>query len=240
MYVQYMCRGDKAWSRSFIYRDGDSGCAGRCVGGNVQTQALCFRSQSVFFPLQLIALSQRCSPPPYLDMIDNGFVLTEREAHEKMIQRRIVNRRSKKVVIRPQTPSQQEFVVRCKKEASNMLLGVSLKSRGVMILSAPPGPCQERPTNSILLSAIPSKCIIQFREPGCRRDPLFRCDVTTCELQDRTIVTIVTNHHAAMKSILMLRAIPLLCPPVQPTFLPTEKGLQHTLILQGGTGYLSL
>ena len=75
--------------------------------------------------LKLIALSQRRSPPPDLDMIENGFVLTESEAREKMITKRIVNRRSKKVIIPPQTPCELEFLTRCRKEASNMLLNVS-------------------------------------------------------------------------------------------------------------------
>ena len=38
-----------------------------------------------------------------------------------------------------------------------------------------------------------------------------RCDLLTCELEDRT----KEHHHTAMKSILMLRATPLFCPPVQ-------------------------
>ena len=57
-------------------------------------------------------------------MIEDGFVLTEAEAAEKMIKRRIVNRRSKKVIIPPQVPNEQQYVERCKKAASDMLLGV--------------------------------------------------------------------------------------------------------------------
>ena len=57
-------------------------------------------------------------------MIENGFVLTETEAREKMIKPRIINRMSKRVIIYPQVPCEEEYLVRCRKEASNMLLGV--------------------------------------------------------------------------------------------------------------------
>ena len=77
----------------------------------------------IFF--QLITLSQRRSPPPDLDMIQNGFVLTEKEALENMITKRIVNRRSKKVLLQPKELTEEEFVTRCREEASNMLMGVS-------------------------------------------------------------------------------------------------------------------
>lgn len=71
----------------------------------------------------IITLALRRRPPPDLDMIEDGFVLTEAEAAEKMIKRRIVNRRSKKVIIPPQVPNEQQYVERCKKAASDMLLG---------------------------------------------------------------------------------------------------------------------
>ena len=39
----------------------------------------------------------------------------------------------------------------------------------------------------------------------------FRCNVTTCELEDRT----KENRHIAMKSILVQRTIPMFCLPVE-------------------------
>ncbi|KAL9965873.1 hypothetical protein ACROYT_G029727 [Oculina patagonica] len=71
----------------------------------------------------LVTLAQRRRPPPDLDLIDNGFVLTEEESEERRITKRIINRMSKKVVIPPPALSEEEFVQRCREEASNMLLG---------------------------------------------------------------------------------------------------------------------
>lgn len=71
----------------------------------------------------IITLTLRRRPPPDLDMIENGFILTEAEAKEKMIKTRIVNRRSKKVLISPQVPNEQQYLERCRKAASDMLLG---------------------------------------------------------------------------------------------------------------------
>ncbi|XP_031566718.1 uncharacterized protein LOC116301746 [Actinia tenebrosa] len=71
----------------------------------------------------LITLSQRRSPPPDLDMIQQGFILNEAEALENMITKRIINRRSKKVIIQPKELSEEEFVARCREEASNILMG---------------------------------------------------------------------------------------------------------------------
>lgn len=58
-------------------------------------------------------------------MIENGFVLTEKEAAEKMVKRRILNRMSKKVIIPPQVQNEQDYMIRSKKAAFNMLLGVT-------------------------------------------------------------------------------------------------------------------
>lgn len=76
-------------------------------------------------------MAQRRRPPPDVDMIKNGFVLTEREARENMVQRRIVNRKSKRVIITPQTLTEKDYVARLKKEAFNMLMGVSFDLRAV-------------------------------------------------------------------------------------------------------------
>ena len=70
-------------------------------------------------------MAQRRRPPPDVDMIRNGFVLTEGEAKENMVHRRIVNRKSKRVIIAPQTLTEKDYVARLKKEAANMLMGVS-------------------------------------------------------------------------------------------------------------------
>ncbi|EDO40633.1 predicted protein [Nematostella vectensis] len=71
----------------------------------------------------LITLSQLSKPPPDLDMIEDGFILSESEAREKMITKKIVNRRSKKVVVLPSVLSKEEYVARCREEASNMVMG---------------------------------------------------------------------------------------------------------------------
>eukprot|EP00794_Sanderia_malayensis_P010968 gene10968-12130_t len=73
--------------------------------------------------LQLITLTQRRQPPPDLFMIKNGFVLTEREAIESRIKRRIRNRMSKKVFVPPKQLTEEEFVERCKTVISDILLG---------------------------------------------------------------------------------------------------------------------
>jgi hypothetical protein len=62
-------------------------------------------------------------------MIQNGFILHEKEALENMMTKRIVNRRSKKVIIQPEVLSEQQFIVKCREEASNILMGVSLTER---------------------------------------------------------------------------------------------------------------
>ena len=72
-------------------------------------------------------LSLRRRPPPDLDMIEDGFVLTEEESEQRRLTRRIINRRSKKVILPVPELSEEEYVQRCKEEASNMLLGVRKK-----------------------------------------------------------------------------------------------------------------
>ena len=67
---------------------------------------------------------QRRNPPPDLDMIEDGWVLTEKEAAEKMIKKRLINRMSKKIVVPPQVQGEKEYMQRCKKIALEMLLGV--------------------------------------------------------------------------------------------------------------------
>lgn len=67
---------------------------------------------------------QRRHPPPDLDMIEDGWVLTEKEAAEKMIKKRLINRMSKKIVVPPQVQGEKEYMQRCKKIALEMLLGV--------------------------------------------------------------------------------------------------------------------
>ena len=65
-----------------------------------------------------MTMAQRRRPPPDVDMIKNGFVLTEREARENMVQRRIVNRKSKRVIITPQILTEKDYMARLKKEKS--------------------------------------------------------------------------------------------------------------------------
>ena len=69
---------------------------------------------------------QRRRPPPDLDMIEDGWVLTEKEATEKMIKKRLINRMSKKIVVPPQVPGEKEYMQRCRKIALEMLLGVRI------------------------------------------------------------------------------------------------------------------
>lgn len=57
-------------------------------------------------------------------MIQDGFVLTEKEALENMVTKRIVNRRSKKVLLQPKQLTEEEFIARCREESSNMLMEV--------------------------------------------------------------------------------------------------------------------
>lgn len=71
----------------------------------------------------LVMLSLRRRPPPDLDLIEDGFVLTEEESEQRRLTRRIINRRSKKVILPVPELSEEEYVQRCKEEASNMLLG---------------------------------------------------------------------------------------------------------------------
>lgn len=71
----------------------------------------------------VITLMQRRHPPPDLDMIEDGWVLTEKEAAEKMIKKRLINRMSKKIVVPPQVQGEKEYMQRCKKIALEMLLG---------------------------------------------------------------------------------------------------------------------
>ncbi|KAJ7378278.1 54S ribosomal protein L17 mitochondrial [Desmophyllum pertusum] len=71
----------------------------------------------------LVSLAQRRRPPPDLDLIEDGFVLTEGESEERRITKRIINRKSKRVVQPLPVLSEEEFVIRCREEAYNMLLG---------------------------------------------------------------------------------------------------------------------
>lgn len=69
-------------------------------------------------------LSLRRRPPPDLDLIEDGFVLTEEESEERRLTKQIINRRSRKVILPIPVLSEEEYVQRCREEASNMLLGV--------------------------------------------------------------------------------------------------------------------
>lgn len=79
------------------------------------------------FCFQLVSLAQRRRPPPDFDLIEDGFVLTEGESEERRITKRIINRKSKRVVQPLPVLSEEEFVLRCREEAYNMLLGVRKK-----------------------------------------------------------------------------------------------------------------
>ena len=107
---------------------------GRCLTVSLEiyfNNALHFLQLKFFFTVylylhhfQIITLMQRRHPPPDLDMIEDGWVLTEKEAAEKMIKKRLINRMSKKIVVLPQLQGEKEYMQRCKKIALEMLLGV--------------------------------------------------------------------------------------------------------------------
>ncbi len=69
-------------------------------------------------------MTQRREPPPDLYMIKNGFVLTEEEAIESRIKRRIMNRMTRRVFIPPKKLTEEEFVEKCKTVVHDILLGV--------------------------------------------------------------------------------------------------------------------
>ena len=73
---------------------------------------------------QLINLTQRKQPPPDLFMIKKGFVITEDEAIELRIRRRIMNRMSRRIFIPPKELNEDEYVEGCKVAVKQILLEV--------------------------------------------------------------------------------------------------------------------
>ena len=70
-------------------------------------------------------MTQRRQPPPDLFMIKKGFVITEDEAIDLRIRRRIVNRMSKRMFIPPRQLTEDEFVEQCKTVVREILLEVN-------------------------------------------------------------------------------------------------------------------
>lgn len=58
-------------------------------------------------------------------MIKDGFVITEDEAIERRIRKRIVNRRSKRIFMPPKQLEETEFVAKCKNVVRDILLEVN-------------------------------------------------------------------------------------------------------------------
>lgn len=66
---------------------------------------------------------RRCSPPD-LHYLENGFILTEQEAKERLTTTMVVNRRKKKVVRKPEPLSEEDFVEQLRQQTRSVLLEV--------------------------------------------------------------------------------------------------------------------
>ena len=71
-------------------------------------------------------MTRRRCPPPDLHYLEDGFILTDREAREKLTTKMVVNRRKKKILTQPEELSEQEYIEQLNLETRNMLLQVSL------------------------------------------------------------------------------------------------------------------
>ena len=69
-------------------------------------------------------MTRHRSPPPDLHYLEDGFILTEQEARERLTTKMVVNRRNKKIITKPEELSEQEYVEQLKLQTRNILLKV--------------------------------------------------------------------------------------------------------------------
>ena len=69
-------------------------------------------------------MTRRRCPPPDLHYLEDGFMLTNQEARERLTTKMVVNRRNKNIVSRPDELSEDEYVEQLKVQTRSILLEV--------------------------------------------------------------------------------------------------------------------
>ncbi|XP_028400166.1 uncharacterized protein LOC114523443 [Dendronephthya gigantea] len=70
----------------------------------------------------LIIMTRRKCPPPDLHYLEDGFILTDQEARERLTTKLVVNRRNKKIISQPQEFNEQEYVEQLQLQIRSILL----------------------------------------------------------------------------------------------------------------------
>ena len=71
-------------------------------------------------------MTRRRCPPPDLHYLEDGYILTNQEARERLTTKMVVNRRNKKIVTKPDELSEEEYVEQLKLQTRSILLEVCL------------------------------------------------------------------------------------------------------------------
>ena len=71
-------------------------------------------------------MTRRRGPPPDLHYLEDGFILTDREAKEKCTSKMVVNRRNKKIVTQPDELTEEQYVEQLQLQTRSILLEVSI------------------------------------------------------------------------------------------------------------------
>ena len=69
-------------------------------------------------------MTRRRCPPPDLHYLEDGFILTDQEARERLTTKVVVNRRNKKIVTQAEEVTEQEYVEQLQLQTRNILLEV--------------------------------------------------------------------------------------------------------------------
>ena len=69
-------------------------------------------------------MTRRRCPPPDLHHLEEGFILTEKEAKERLTTKMVVNRRNKKVLQKPDLLNEEKYVEQLQLQTRHILLEV--------------------------------------------------------------------------------------------------------------------
>jgi septum formation inhibitor-activating ATPase MinD len=81
-------------------------------------------------------MTRRRCPPPDLHYLEDGFILTEQEAKERLTTKMVINRRNKKIVNQPHELSEEEYVEQLKLQTRSILLEVCPQHNFVLYIAA--------------------------------------------------------------------------------------------------------
>ena len=71
-------------------------------------------------------MTRRKCPPPDLHYLEDGFILTDQEATERLTTKMVVNRRNKKIISQPQEFNDQEYVEQLQLQIRSILMEVCI------------------------------------------------------------------------------------------------------------------